>query len=79
MLAILEITCLGIVTRTALLERVVIASDLDDSVKRTAAQSSVDNFSVMRAASMSVWDKIEGVEGSPREQRARKGKGPMHP
>lgn len=59
MLAISEIACLRIWTRTGLVERDVTTSDLEESTGKTEAQCSVESFSVMEEASMIVRDDKE--------------------
>lgn len=72
MLAMSEIACVKNLTTTGLLERAMTTSDLYDLVRKTNAQCSAENFSVMIAAHMLVWDDVEGVQCSPREERERR-------
>lgn len=60
-LAISGIACLRTLTETGLLERVVATSDLKDSVEKIEAHCFVEKSSVVIAASMLVWDDIDGV------------------
>lgn len=78
-LAIFETAFLRLLTKTALLERVVATSDLDDLVGKTVAQCFLENSSVMIAADMLVCDEIERVQYSLQDKRAREEKEAMHP
>lgn len=49
MLAIPVTACLRFLTGALLLERALIASDLNDSIKKTGARDSAESFSVMKA------------------------------
>lgn len=57
--------------RTRLLEKVVITSDLDDSLEKRGVHCSVEDYSVMKAASMLVWVDAEEVQCSAREERTK--------
>lgn len=76
-LAMSGIACLRIFLRTRPLERVVTTSDLHDYVGERKAQCSVESCSVMIAASMFLWDEIERVQCSPREEGAKGERGTM--
>lgn len=58
-LAISEIACIKVLTKTGLLKRVVTISELDDSLGQTGAKCSVDSSSVMIAASSLLQDDVE--------------------
>lgn len=61
MLEISEIACPRILTRAVLLGRVMITSDFYDSGGESEAHCSEKASSAMTAASMLVWDDVEGV------------------
>lgn len=63
--------CQRPLARSALLERVVPTSDLNDSIGKTGAQCFVKSSSVMTAASVLVSDDGEEVYCASREKRAK--------
>lgn len=53
--------------------------DLHDSVRRKGVHCSAESSFATKVVSVIVSEGMEGVYGSPREDRARGEKGMMHP